>query len=114
MHVYVCLRGHKKANIDTVRRNEMYVYFFIYKNLQLLLFVKELNSVVFFCTEAYGEIILFLKMKKLCVLVNSSRSPDIYIVFLIVIFYLWNGLSLLNAQLTAIDKLPCNASRVRH
>ena len=46
MHVYVCLRGHHKANIDTVRRNEM--YFPIYKNLKFLLFVKEPNSVGFF------------------------------------------------------------------
>ena len=49
MHVYVCLRGHHKANIDTVRRNEM--YFPIYKNLQFLLFVKEPNSVGFFSVQ---------------------------------------------------------------
>jgi len=79
MHVYVCLRGHQKANIDTVRRHEM--YFPTYKNLQLLLFVMELNSVVFCCTEAFGGIILFLKMKKNYVLLNSSRSPDNNIVF---------------------------------
>jgi len=64
MHVHVCLRVHQKANIDTVRRHEM--YFTIYINLQFLLFVKKLNSVGFFCTVAFGVIILSLKMKNIC------------------------------------------------
>lgn len=53
MHVYVCLRGHRKANIDTVQPNEM--YFPIYKNLQFLLFVKERNSVVFSAQKPFVE-----------------------------------------------------------
>ena len=62
MHVYICLRGHQKANIDTVRRNE--IYFPIYKNLQLLLFVKELNSVVFLYRSLWRNNIIFKNLKK--------------------------------------------------
>jgi hypothetical protein len=45
-----------------------------------MLFVKEF-SFGFFCRQAFCGKILFLKMKKKCVMVNPSRSPDVYIVF---------------------------------
>jgi hypothetical protein len=80
MHVYVCLRGHQKANIGTVRRNEM--YFPIYKNPQLLLFVKKLNSMIFLYSSLWWNNIIF-KNEKIYIyeLLNCSRSPDFYVVF---------------------------------